>query len=316
MYKIQNSQNKHFSLIQCFYGLSKDRIIATTKAMQHMLRSNPFPSEWIFVEAQHSYDHIQFKWLENYGAKHIFIKTTTKHDDIPLKSALWNIGAKEAKYQNLAFVDADCWFKNTNWTTDAASAIEEYDFCSLSDVCIYNEKPDNRLQSIGNRWLKCKDTATSSGNCQVKFGHCGFTLGAKKRTFEAVGKMPTLPVLEDIYLWSKIFGSRYFYNNTSNLLWNTKDIQKQRQKFNVGSAVGECVHVFHGDYMLRKYADILNVAKLVQFEPFQGIKYDKNGLPWWDNSKTGKFMRKFMHMIARPNTSAQLAVDIALEEIQ
>lgn len=45
-----------FTLVQCFYGLDKARIIAVTKAMQHMLRSDPMPAEWIFVEAQKKKD--------------------------------------------------------------------------------------------------------------------------------------------------------------------------------------------------------------------------------------------------------------------
>lgn len=50
---IQEKPQK-FTLIQCFYGTDKDRIAATAKALQYMLRSDPMPDEWIFIEAQKS----------------------------------------------------------------------------------------------------------------------------------------------------------------------------------------------------------------------------------------------------------------------
>lgn len=303
-----------FTLVQCFYGLDKARIIAVTKAMQHMLRSDPMPAEWIFVEAQKKKDEAQFAWLENYGIKHKFIKTTAKHDDIPLKSALWNIGADEAKHENLAFLDADCWLRDLSWAEAAAPVLEECDFCSLSEVCIYSEKPDNKIPSVAAKWKQTCEASSTEDMSNISFGHCGFTLGAKKAAFNAVGKMATLPVLEDIHFWSRVFGSSHFYNRRDLLLWDSKQIEKPAREFTVGCVQGECIHVFHGNYSQRQYASIFNVARLVAFDPFQGITEHKH-LPCWDSTRCGKFMHKFMHELKENNANVQLAVNFAIKEI-
>lgn len=39
------------ALVQCFYGTDIARITACYKAVKHLLKSTPFPKEWVFVEA-------------------------------------------------------------------------------------------------------------------------------------------------------------------------------------------------------------------------------------------------------------------------
>ena len=280
----EDAELKPFTLIQCFYGVDEQRISATTTALNYMLCLDPKPDEWIFIEAQKSKDLCKFSWLAEQGVKYKFIKTSEKNDFIPLKSALWNIGAKLAKSSLLAFVDADCYFLDLAWANSAKAALSKYDFCSLAQYNIYEEKSSELLETVGARWPDTKDRQE-----KTQFGHCGFTFGAKKAAFDAIGKMQTLPTLEDIYMWTKIFGTECFYGMPEFFGYNKNKIKRPLQYFKVGAAAGRCVHVFHRTYSKENYTRLLQTARQLGGK-FPGVDTSKE-LPVWTKAKEAKMMK-------------------------
>lgn len=111
-----------------------------------------------------------------------------------LKPALWNIGAKFAKNELLAFVDADCYYTKHDWAYEASKCICSNDFCSLACSNIYDEMPDKKIETIGSKWLKRKDMLDK----QTSFGHMGFSFGATKNALKEIGYFKTTPRLADV----------------------------------------------------------------------------------------------------------------------
>lgn len=279
----EDAELKPFTLIQCFYGVDEQRISATITALNYMLQLDPKPDEWIFIEAQKSKDLCKFSWLKHNGIKYKFIKINKQNEFIPLKSALWNIGADIAKNDLFAFVDADCYFLNLDWANAVKIALNNYDFCSLSQFNIYNEKPSNQLETVGSRWLKIKDKKE-----KFQFGHCGFTLGTNRTAFDAIGKIETLPALEDIHLWTKVFQFASIYSKDG--FFVAKHMRNQlTMQFNVGAADGTCVHVFHRTYSKTNYTDILKTADMLG-GGFPGIDTSKT-LPVWTRTSVAEKMK-------------------------
>jgi len=120
--KNNSTEKLDASIIQCHFGTDKDRIKATKRALEFMLKSNPLPKEWIFVECQENKKDAKFSYLAKKGIKYIFKKATKRSRGIFLKCALWNIGAHKAKCNNLAFIDADFMFCKSDWLNSVYDA--------------------------------------------------------------------------------------------------------------------------------------------------------------------------------------------------
>lgn len=61
---VLSKKSSSCSVIQAFFGTDISRIAATTRALQVMLKANPMPKDWIFVEAQESKSLATFGWLK------------------------------------------------------------------------------------------------------------------------------------------------------------------------------------------------------------------------------------------------------------
>ena len=236
-------------IIQSFYGNDLRRIKASTVAIVNLLKSKTKPAEWIFIEAQKSKSQCVFSWLRAYGIKYIFQKITDEQNDLFLKTPLWNIGIKQSTSEKLCFIDSDVMFANDNWLDKINEAFSTYDVISLSKYVKYGST-NKEMPSIGYQ---------ISINRQ-SLGHMGLTFGAKRHILDIMENFDCVPILDDIWNWSKILGTT-----------TTKSKQKWRicelpEKFmhgihcNVGYADNTCIHVEHGSRMRRKYAAITDIA--------------------------------------------------------
>jgi len=274
------------SVIQAFFGTDISRIAATTRALQVMLKSSPFPQDWVFVEAQESKSLATFGWLKQHGVKYIFKRCSKESRWLMLKTALLNIGAKNAATDKLIFLDSDIVMCSQDWAEEASKALEAFDVISVAGHVYYedNAKRKSLVESIGHRVMTSNESSFD--------GHLGFTLGMTRDAYEKYGKFEAFSSNDDVWIWTKIFGTDVFKRCADRLPYDAGKLESMKRglPFKIGSTECCACHLKHDDEddFHKACAKLTAVGWSVKL-PFEEISYSKadvEQLPEW-NSELG-----------------------------
>ena len=203
-----NCSKSNVALVQCFYGTDKSRISAVKKSLDFLLKSDPLPANWTFVEAQTTESNASFKWLASKGVNYKFIKLkdyTNKY----VKGQLWDIGTESVLSDNsiskIAYLDADVTFCQSNWLNNVDSALDKNQVISPFSWWYYADQGNladwHLQQSFG--------CAFQQGH--PEYGFTGFAI-AMTRDFY-VSKLKKFgrcsAPYDDVMWWAKIVGDSY-----------------------------------------------------------------------------------------------------------
>lgn len=262
------------AIIQCFYGIDSSRVDAVNTALKHMLKSQPSPAEWIFVEAQLDESNASFSWLKDKGIIYKFVKLYDASNAY-IKGQLWNIGAQMSVAKKLLFIDADVMFCNSSWLKSASTALDFNDVISVHKQSYVanqtTESDDPRfelVESIGS----C--VAMNSG----AKGYPGFTIGMTREYYKSwfiKFDLCSTPY-DDVLYWGKILGrpltDEYPYKGKLRF-------EKCKSDVKLGSTDEICCHISHGP---RKRNDTTEIRRLNSWisSPFSEFEVmpDDNGI--------------------------------------
>ena len=300
---------ENIAIIYGFFGTDIFRILATTRALSIMLKSDPKPQDIVFVEAQRNKDNAAFAWLENYGVKYIFKEYTEESEGLLLKTALWNIGAASTNAEKLCFIDSDIVFCNQDWLESVYSAFDQFDVLSLAGQCYYegDNQAKELIESIGHRICRTHDTEF--------YGHIGFNIGMTRKSYIAYGKFEAFNLNDDVWFWTKILGTNIYNENKGWIPYKTDENMKYGLPFKIGSTEEICCHLDHKKKIIKNklYGWISYLGTDV---PFEDISYEKD-IPTWTNTKAGKTIKlafeKAKNVEADNENCKQLAQQILLD---
>ena len=231
------------------------------------------------------FDNQQFCVTESNNPKHLQLRTNTR--------ALWhkenmiNIGVQKLLPKNwkaFAWVDADLEFDSATWALDTLKVlngcrdiVQLFSHCSDMDK---NEDPMRIFQSFGFQYSKKKKYNMSG---LLNFWHPGFAWAITRKAYEKIGGIYDKSILgsgdHNISLCLIGQGLQSINNNVSDgYKKSILDYQKNICKLRLGYVPGFIRHYFHGSKENRKYSERWKILINHQYDPYEHITYDKNGL--------------------------------------
>ena len=231
------------------------------------------------------FNNQQFCVTENNNPKHLQLKTTTRA--IWHKENMINIGVKKLlpkTWKAFAWIDADIEFDSATWALDTLKIlngcrdiVQVFSHCSDMDI---NEDPMRIFQSFGFQYTKNKKYSITNG---LNFWHPGFAWAMTRKAYERVGGIYEKSILgsgdHNISLSLLGYGLRSINLNTSEgYKKSISEYQKKIYGLRLGYVPGFIRHYFHGSKENRKYSERWNILVNHQYDPYEHVTYDKNGL--------------------------------------
>lgn len=274
---------ENIALIQCFYGLDEKRILATKRGLAYILMSNPLSAEWIFIEAQKNESDCVFKYLEYFGAKHIFVKINPENENFFIKEALWNIGEHYSKSKYLIFLDADVAFCQNDWMIniyqefiDGKQLFQPFSYSYRAGEKSFKKDEWNLKNNIcysTSNWLY---NQSYLNNLKFISGHTGYGLCMSKNYYKKInGFYPIQITGFDYIFWNCAILNIEYINNNKLLPYQNFDVNLLKNykidDFSIlGCVENICFHNSHDDILKRNYDENM-------------IKYRKNNKYFYDN---------------------------------
>lgn len=202
------------------------------------------------------------------------------------KEALLNIAIKRLPdhVDKVAWLDNDIIFMNPDWYQQAIDKLEEYPVVQLFSESIHLDKRNNFLEMIKG---ESNDTLKLG-----EFGHMGFAWSARREVFEygiydaaIVGGGDNIMRI----CWRGLLKNYIFKRKlTSKNLLHCLEYHNNVYPFikgNIGFLDGSIVHIFHGTRENRAYDDRWDFLTDHNFDPYEDIIKDQNGLWKWNSDK-------------------------------
>ena len=283
-----------FALIQCHFGKEEKQLKATTRAIEAMAESNPRPSEWLLVEAQNEGEEPLLSELaKSLEIDYLFVPVPEKSQGIFIKEALWNIGARRVKSDNLVFIDSDIIMCNRAWAHHVERAMDDFDFGSPHGFAYYAETPSNETDPDYNHIFKSSGCATMTND---GYGHPGFGLFMRRSLFDHIGGLPCLSSAGgDSWLWYRIAGHCRRPYTLFRLPYNAPFIYNFgiRPTPKIGSTQEVCCHIDHGAKQYRQYQAQALIGRWCTTMPFEDLTFNQDtGLPEWRDNYAGRVHQK------------------------
>lgn len=271
--------------MQSFYGADPARIAACAEALCCLLKSNPSPAEWVFVEGQTSKNDCAFRWLRAYGVKHVFVKIGKAQERIFLERVLWNIGAAQTSAGKICFLDADILFRNGDWLLNVDRELDLRDVVQPFETMEREDAPGKKYVSLGKTLLNGTDFDKSCG-------HAGLGLAVTRKCFDMLKGFEPAVTLDDIWTWTRILGEDKFRAKARWMPCGLPPRQRKGLPVDVGYAENQCLHVGEVGGKYKVLTDIWKgrIDSLADLFKYDAGKPD--ALPEWNmESKTARAVR-------------------------
>jgi len=231
------------------------------------------------------FDNQQFCVTEINNSNHLQLKTSTRA--IWHKENMINIGVKKLlpiNWKAFAWIDADIEFDSASWALDTLKVlngcrdiVQVFSHCSDMDK---NEDPMRIFQGFGFQYTK-KKKYNATGH--LNFWHPGYAWAMTRKAYERSGGIYEYSILGsgDHNIALSLIGNAINSVNSkvSNGYKNSIiEYQKKIYGLRIGYIPGIIRHYFHGSKENRKYSERWVILINHQYDPYEHIIHDDNGL--------------------------------------
>ena len=231
-----------------------------------------------------AFDNQNFYVTQNNNPRHLQIKTSTR--PIWHKENMINMGVKNLLPKNwkaFAWIDADIEFDSSSWALDTLKILNGCrDVVQLFSHCSdlnKHEDPMRIFQGFGFQYSKKKKYNLNGLN----LWHPGFAWAITRKGYDRIGGLYDKSILGsgDHNMALSIIGDglKSIDENTDiGYKKSILDYQNKISKLRLGYTPGFIRHYFHGSKENRKYSERWKILVKYQYDPFNHVTYDKNGL--------------------------------------
>lgn len=202
------------------------------------------------------------------------------------KERLLNLAIEQlpAKYDKVAWIDADILFDNKNWAEDAEKALDEHALVQLFETGTAtdaNLDPTNSMVSIAS----VGETRQSA--------RPGFAWAARREVLEKSGGLLDTHIMGggDNMMYFAAMGmfSTYMLTRT-NIEWRRSFLKWAAPFYravqgNVGFIPGNVLHLYHGTYADRQYVERWMILSRNGYDPEKDIRINEDGIWEWASDK-------------------------------
>ena len=188
-----------------------------------------------------------------------------------------------AKYDKIAWLDADILFNNHRWAKQVENRLDRWPLLQLFENAL---ETDTSLEPIASV------PGVAYGGPQAREARHGFAWAARREVLEKVPLLDTHIMgggEQMIYFAAMGMFNTYMLTRTniewrrSYLRWAAKFYQEIRGK--IGYVKGDIVHLYHGTYADRQYVERWMVLSGNQYNPEEDIRINEDGIWEWASDK-------------------------------
>lgn len=256
----------------------KRRWYLAERFIEHMLDNNDV--SLYIVEL--TYGNQTFHITESGNPHHLQLRTET-----PLwhKENMIDIGIKKLlppDWKAVAWVDADLEFENPFWAdytlrilNGCKDVVQVFSHCLDLDA---NENTMRVFHGFGYQYETGKKYCASG----VNFWHCGYGFAYTRKAYEKLGGIFKYAILGagDHHMAQALIGvSSCVHPKTSDGYKKMiTELVKRSRNFRIGYVPSVIKHYFHGSKKNRKYSERWEVLVNNQYDPYEHVKEDENGI--------------------------------------
>ena len=300
----------NIAIIIANYGTEPIRVKACTQAIKRLLKADPKPAMFIFVEALEENVESPFSFLKDYDNVKIIKKTIKeKNKNLFQKEVLWTIGTNYAFEQDgidkCVLIDADCAFHDNSYLHYINLELNKYQFIQPYVGVNYSDQRDLKygtshilLSQAYGLTIDCNEYLAPGGSyaCTKQFF---YDILEGQWPYNALGS-------GDVALWFFIKGKTA---KISRLPQGTNErtiyTDGQYPYFKVGYADLLLNHYYHGPMVNRMYTTRDYLSK--KYNSNKSVIVDEEGLLAWNDSIEGKIFQECTNIL-KQKTNAYLSV--------
>lgn len=200
-----------------------------------------------------------------------------------------------ARYDKIAWIDADLLFTNPYWAVDASALLENYRVVQLFETAIRLPPKTRSYVRDGEVHESFAAVYAKSPNAALagrydRHGHSGFAWAARRDAlplglYDAciAGSGDHAMAHAFIGDWDSGCMERTFGRDGAMMehfrAWAGQTYERVRAR--VGVVPGTVLHLWHGDMVNRRYADRNSELLAMGFDPFEDVEIDGSGCWRW-----------------------------------
>jgi 8-oxo-dGTP pyrophosphatase MutT (NUDIX family) len=215
------------------------------------------------------------------------------------KERLLNIAAARlpGSCTKIAWLDNDLLFGNPNWYGQTSEALDDYVVVQPFDRVVRLPQGQTTYQGTGHHYESFASVfARAPGVARrsefVNHGHTGFAWAARRELFEKVGLYDPCLTCSGDHLMSHGFAGGLIHTPCiARMIGPQKTYLQHYLKWaiqardlvggKIGVVPGNLLHLWHGDLVNRRFAELNNEFKAFDFDPDKHLRHDENGLFEW-----------------------------------
>jgi 8-oxo-dGTP pyrophosphatase MutT (NUDIX family) len=215
------------------------------------------------------------------------------------KERLLNIAAATLpeSCRKIAWLDNDVLFENPHWLEQTSQALDRYVVVQPFDQVTRLPRGHKAFAGSGERYgsyasvfARAPKTARSAEF--FEHGHTGFAWAARREVFEEIGLYDACLTCSGDHLMSHGFAGGLIGTPCTARMLGTQ-VEYRRHFFTwavkardlvagrMGVVPGHLLHLWHGDLVNRRYAELNEEFMTFDFDPDRHLRYDENGLWEW-----------------------------------
>lgn len=259
----------------CFYK------IRYKLANEFIARMQKEPNVDLYV-VELVYNDQEFAITSANNDKHLQIRTNTP----PLwhKENMINMGIRKllpANWKAVAWIDADVEFESANWVMDTLKVLRGKDFVQLFTHCIdmdYNEEIMNLFTGFAYQY--CSKFKKGTG---VNYWHPGFAWACTREAYDKMGGIYDNGILGSgdnimCHTFTKKAPDTLKKGTSPKYFDSVAKLQERMDGLKLGYVPGPIRHYFHGKKVNRKYLEREDILIKFQYDPYNHMTRDSNGL--------------------------------------
>jgi len=229
--------------------------------------------------------------------KHLTFETPSK---IWIKENLINLAADRLPryWKYMAWIDADLTFLNQNWVQDTIHELQTADVVQLWRSAV-NLGPDGETIKVDKSFAYMFiDSGTEwTQTDRYGFWHPGYAWACTHKAYDAMDGLVDWAILGsgDRHMAMALAGIAQKScpgNVHPNYMILLRNFERKLKNFKTSYVDGTILHHWHGSFANRRYKERWNILTKNNFDPFEDIGMDSNGVMCLTNS--GKRLETFL----------------------
>jgi hypothetical protein len=217
------------------------------------------------------------------------------------KERLLNIAAKAlpSSCRKIAWFDCDVLMMNSNWLRQTSEALDRFVVLQPFGRCVRLPQGVRRFDGRGGiSWsfglIYSRMPQLSAADDFLAHGHTGFAWAARRELFDHCGLYDVCLTGSGDHLMGHAFagssdclcaarlvgGEGPYRSHYLNWAIQAQEVVRGR----LGFVPGVLAHLWHGDWVNRRYHDLNNKLRSFDFKPTLHLRHDANGLWEWNDA--------------------------------